>query len=295
MGGGTKTTTNNTPWAPAQPYILNGLQSAGNVFQQQQPALNQLTGNLSGSVIPQINQQLQQTGQQMQPGFNYINSTLSPGFLQNGQQQAQQLGQFAGQQAGNSINSAFSSAGRTGSGNNVTDTARGVTQAELAPMLQNYQYNEGIQQGTLSQLPGMAAAQYSGYTPLLAAYQSAAQLPYSGLNSYAGVLGGLAGNYGTSTQQQSGGMLNNLLGAGAMLGSAAIMSSDRRLKTNLKLLGRAKDGLGVWEWNWKSDPNGERTTGVMADEVKALRPHAYVPNYRNGYDGVNYAALGSLA
>jgi hypothetical protein len=29
----------------------------------------------------------------------------------------------------------------------------------------------------------------------------------------------------------------------------------------------------------------------MADEVKQLRPWAYIENYRDGYAGVNYGAL----
>jgi hypothetical protein len=331
VGGGTKTVTNNTPWAPAQPYILQGLQNDQSVLNANQPGLQSLASGLTSNVIPGIQNQIGQNQQQLQPGYNYINSTLgtNPGlanpansqlsaygngnYLNSNNAQVQQLAQFAGQQAGNAVNSAFSQAGRTGSGANQTDLARGVTQAELQPLLQNNQYEQGLQQqalgmlgqnynyglgmqsNALSQLPGMTAAGYSGYTPLLAGTQLAGQLPYMGINSYANALGALSGNYGTSTSQQSGGLLNNMLGAGAMLGSAAIMASDRRLKTNLKLLGRAKDGLGVWEWNWKSDPNGERVTGVIADEVKTLRPHAYVENYRDGYDGVNYAALGSMA
>jgi hypothetical protein len=31
--------------------------------------------------------------------------------------------------------------------------------------------------------------------------------------------------------------------------------------------------------------------GVMADEVKALRPKAFIANFARGYDGVNYAML----
>jgi hypothetical protein len=32
--------------------------------------------------------------------------------------------------------------------------------------------------------------------------------------------------------------------------------------------------------------------GVMADEVKVLRPQAYIENYcGSGFDGVNYGAL----
>jgi hypothetical protein len=71
--------------------------------------------------------------------------------------------------------------------------------------------------------------------------------------------------------------------------------SDRRLKTNIEKVGEASDGLGIYEWNWKASPDGPKVRGVIADEVERLRPHAYVKNFRDGYDGVNYAALGSMA
>jgi hypothetical protein len=105
------------------------------------------------------------------------------------------------------------------------------------------------------------------------------------------ILGGLA----------NAGMWNNVGSALGNLGSSifapstgstgSIGLSDRRLKTNIVKIGEDADGLGRYEWNWRADPNGERVRGVIADEVKALRPWAYVENFRNGYDGVNYAAL----
>lgn len=250
-------------------------------------------------MLPQIQQQIAGQQKQLQPGLSYINSTLNPNYLKTGQAQAQALGDYAGQQAGNAINSTFSLAGRTGSDNHATDLARGVTQAEMAPMLQNLQYNQGMQGQAAGLLPGMTTAQYAGYTPYLGAAQLAGQMPYYGTQAL-GNIGGLYNGYGSQSGQQPGGWLNGLLGAGAQLGSAAIMAapmaSDPRLKTNRKKIGEAKDGLGIWTWNWKSAPDGDAVKGVMSDEVEKLRPWAFVKGYVGGvYDGVNYAALGSLA
>jgi hypothetical protein len=290
----TKTTSTSTPWSPAQPILLGAGQGITDIVNGNQGNLSGLESGLTGGVIPGIQGQIAQQGQQLQPGYDYINSTLSPGYLNTGQAQAQALANFAGQQAGNSINSSFSEAGRTGSGNHATDLARGVTQAELAPLLQNLQYNQGIQQQAAGMLPGYSASQFAGYTPLLGAEQLAGQLPYYGANAL-GNIGGLYGGYGTQTGQQPGGWLNGLLGAGASLGSAAIMASDRRLKTKIKLEFRAPDGLGWYSWNWKSNPDGEREQGVIADEVAKFRPQAFVKGFVRGiYDGVNYAALGTV-
>jgi hypothetical protein len=87
------------------------------------------------------------------------------------------------------------------------------------------------------------------------------------------------------TMAVAGGGQSQLIGLGSMF------LSDRRLKTNLERVGEYEDGLGIYEWNWKADPDGERFRGVIADEVKALRPWAFVENFRNGFDGVNYGAL----
>jgi hypothetical protein len=94
-------------------------------------------------------------------------------------------------------------------------------------MLQNLQYNQGIQSQAAGLLPGMTTAQYAGYTPYLGASSSLDSLPYYGTNAL-GNIGGLYSGYGTQTGQQPGGWMNGLFSAGASLGSAAIMASDRR-------------------------------------------------------------------
>ena len=277
------------------PIIQGGAQSLSNTYNANQPELQALQSSLTGSILPGLQQQMQQTNQQLGAGFNYINSTLNPNFLSNGQAQAQALGNFAGQQAGNQINSAFSQAGRTGGGNNITDTARGVTQAELAPMLQNLQYNEGIQQQAAGMLPGYTSAEYQGYTPLLAGTQLAGQLPYYGTQAISGI-GSLLGNYGTTSGTQPGGWGTDLLSAAASALPFIPGISDRRLKTNIEKVGEASDGLGIYTWNWKADPNGQKVRGVIADEVEKLRPLAFIKGFVGGvYDGVNYGALGSVA
>jgi hypothetical protein len=236
-----KTTSTTSPPDWAVPLIQGGANDIMNTYNANQGNLNNIESSLTGSVIPGLQQQISQSNAAMQPGYSYINSTLNknPGlsnpanaqltaygngnYLNENNAAVQQLAQFAGQQAGNSVNSAFSSAGRTGSGANQTDLARGVTQAELAPLLQNNQFEQGLQlqglQGLSSNyntgigaqsaaagmLPAYTDASYAGYTPLLGASQLAGQLPYYGSQSL-GTMGSLLGNYGTTTGTQPGGM-----------------------------------------------------------------------------------------
>jgi hypothetical protein len=294
----TKTKSESTPWAPAQPYILGAANDIQNIVKQNQPNLQALQGSLTGSIIPGLQQQMQNTGAQLQPGYDYVNATLGGKYL-NSNPYTQAMAKQAGQAAANQVNTDFSAAGRTGSGNHATDLARGVDQAQNAVLFQNYQNERSLQNQALGALPGMTTAQYAGYQPLLAATQLAGQLPYYGASAESGI-GNLFGGYGTTTGTQPGGWGNTLGGIlGAGLGGWAsggfALPSDRRLKTNIKLIRRAKDGLGEYEWNWKADPDGETVRGVIADEVEKLRPWAFIPNFKGDYAGVNYAALGSLA
>lgn len=109
----------------------------------------------------------------------------------------------------------------------------------------------------------------------------------------AGILGATTGQTINSegTSKQSGGLLQSLLGAGAQLGSAAIMASERRVKRDIMLLGREGDGLGVYRYNYVWDDADELPRfGVMVDEVASLRPWALGPIV-DGIQTVDYGAL----
>lgn len=95
------------------------------------------------------------------------------------------------------------------------------------------------------------------------------------------------GNYNksTSSSKQSAG-LGGVLGG---LASNAAVFSDRRLKQDIVKIGEHEDGLGVYNYSYVWSP--EKTeTGVMADEVEALRPWALGPEVK-GYKTVNYGRL----
>jgi hypothetical protein len=78
----------------------------------------------------------------------------------------------------------------------------------------------------------------------------------------------------------------NLLGAGAQLGSAAFMFSDRRLKSNIKRVGTHAIGVGIFEYTMMGMPQ----RGVIAQEVQAVRPDL-VKRHASGYLMVNYGGL----
>lgn len=85
--------------------------------------------------------------------------------------------------------------------------------------------------------------------------------------------------YGQTTTTQSPSVLSELLGAGSTLtglfgstGAIPYLSSDRRIKENIKAIGRLKDGQIVYRFNYKGDP--VTRIGLMAQEVKKKHPEA---------------------
>lgn len=91
-----------------------------------------------------------------------------------------------------------------------------------------------------------------------------------------------AANAKTSSQNAMMGGLFGLAGSVAKV----IPWSDRRLKTDIVLVGKLDNGLGVYSYRYKA--GGPIHIGVMADEVRQVRPEAVV-RMQNGFDAVDYS------
>jgi len=84
-------------------------------------------------------------------------------------------------------------------------------------------------------------------------------------------------NYNAGQQQ-----LGGLFSAGASL---IPLLSDRRTKTDIRAVGKLDNGLTVYSYRYVD--GGGYQIGLMADEVKALRPSAVVTG-NDGFDRVRY-------
>ena len=80
-------------------------------------------------------------------------------------------------------------------------------------------------------------------------------------------------------------MFGNLLGAGAQLGSAFLFS-DRRLKSNIRRVGKHAIGVGIYDYTMMGMPQ----RGVIAQEVQQVRPDL-VKRHANGFLMVDYGGL----
>jgi hypothetical protein len=86
-------------------------------------------------------------------------------------------------------------------------------------------------------------------------------------------------------QQARSSMLGGLFDLGGMA-AYGYFTSDRRLKRNIERLGIKANGLDVYSYRYRWDNDNVRRVGVMADEVKRVKPAAVTS--LGGYDTVDY-------
>ena len=152
-----------------------------------------------------------------------------------------------------------------------------AVQQQLAQQmaLRNQPLNEisALLSGSQVQMP-----QFQGY-----AGQTIAPTPY--LQAMQAGDAAAVQRYGIAANQAASNM-SGLYGLAGNLGSAAIMFSDRRLKSNIERVGTHPLGIGLYDY----DIGGERQRGVMADEVEQVLPEAVLTR-PDGYKMVNYGLL----
>lgn len=75
-----------------------------------------------------------------------------------------------------------------------------------------------------------------------------------------------------AANQQSNAFTNSILGGLFGLGSAGIMASDRRVKEDIKEIGKTNDGQPLYRFRYKGSPM--MTLGLMAQDVEQRDPEA---------------------
>lgn len=221
---------------------------------------------------------LDQSGNEMQRLFGMQMQTANTGFnqnLQGAQFQNQALGQAAAldQSRMGAQNAAM--AQQQNLNQSFADQQNRLRQQAIAEQMQRrgMSLNEmnALLSGQQVQMPNMPSFNPAGRaeTPNIL---GATQMGYDA-------------QLGAYNAQQAG--FGNLLGAGAQLGSAAFMFSDRRLKSNIKRVGTHPAlGVGIYAYTMMGMPQH----GVIAQEVQAVRPDL-VRRHANGFLQVNYGGL----
>ena len=98
-----------------------------------------------------------------------------------------------------------------------------------------------------------------------------------------------------SAQSKSGGGSDGIWGAVGSIGAALIMSSDSRLKEDIKHFTTLPSGVNMYTWKWNEEAKRigvDKTTpmGVIAQEIQKTHPEAVLTG-EQGYLMVNYGKL----
>ena len=159
------------------------------------------------------------------------------------------------------------------------------------------QYNQVMgdvqnnQLGALSDLANQAIFAGQGYTSgqigNVNALTGARDIQY--VNSMGGTNNAYDNSYEAKqyAHQARTNAMNNLLGAGATIEAAALLS-DKRAKENLKPVGKLDNGLKVYVGNYKEETGLDTTPQLflLAQEVEKKNPDAV--GEKGGYLAVNY-------
>jgi hypothetical protein len=134
---------------------------------------------------------------------------------------------------------------------------------------------------------GATAAGTSGINTSMAPGSQAMTGMAQAGQTYGGILNSQTSAYNAGMAQQG------LDVGGILQGGAAMYTafSDRRLKTNIELVGiDPSSGFNLYEYEYTFLP-GKTFRGVMADEVEAVMPEAVFTDV-NGFKSVNYGLIG---
>lgn len=116
------------------------------------------------------------------------------------------------------------------------------------------------------------------------AQQREAQARANRDSATSGIFTGI-GNIATSVA--TAGMTGGFGGGGGAGGAAG--GSDRRMKKNIKLIGKSNSGLNIYAFEYIDKIFGEGIwQGVMSDEVSK---EAVIKNFAGNFDGVDYSKL----
>lgn len=262
-------------------YGLPGLSTTYNAGNN--PDLNKVATNLANNIIynkygigSNSNVNSEQTiNQSIGSDSNYNQQQFINEILQSPLYQNIMGGLDAGE---NSIMRNAAATGGLRSGNTQYALADYNTQLQNKALLESYNQQLMGLQG-MAGLPSMAPAIAGGMSDIGTTYGQ-------------GIIAAAQAN-------QAGGQnnANNFMGLGA-LGISAYnsgMFSDRRLKKNIKIVGKT-NGFNWYSFTWNSVAEklglSGNTYGIMADEVFAKIPQAV--SLKDGFMFVNYAMIGVL-
>lgn len=278
---------------PTQGNITSAGQYADNPYMSGMidAASRDVTRNLFENQLPGLNQAATGSG-----NINSSRAGVAQGIMERGA--ADQIGDIASQMRGNAYSQGLSLAEQGRQANMGAVGAAGQGYGDI--------YDLGLKGSALGQdmtfnnnnalITGGQLNQQDAQGQMNADYQQWLgndQRDMSALGNYFNMVNGVP-SFGTTTGSTPGASpFQNIAGAATSALGAYMMFSDKRLKTDVKQVGIAPNGLTVHSWRYRQDrgldlPLGTHT-GFMADEVAEKYPEAV--SVEHGYLKVDYGKL----
>lgn len=299
--GATTTVQNSEPWMGVQPHLRSLFSNASGLYNQ---------GKNSGSILAPLSSETQQAqsilGNRALTGSPLIGAAQNFGLnvLQGDYLDPYQNPHFKSaldQTLGDvrsSINSQFKGS-NYGTSAHQEWLGRGLMGAAAPALSQAFQANQDRQYGILGNAGALANLDYGdiGMLQSLGAQkdtraQAELDAPWMNLQRYQQGVFPAAGIGGQSTNQTPY-YQNNTANTLGTLGSAAmayLFLSDRKAKKDIEKVGERSDGIGIYEFRYKSDSDkAPKRIGFMADDVAKVKPEAV--GERDGMQWVDYGAL----
>jgi len=274
----------------AKPFAKQAAGDVLGVYNANQGNLDALSGSVS-SLVPGLVDKYNAGDAGVNAAGGYVTDVLGGKYL-NGNPQLEAMIAATGGHVADQVGARYGSRGSFGGTAWTTALGKALSESELGLRYGNYSDEMNRMGAAAGMAPSIAQGQYVGVPEILNAAGVGAELPYTGINAMSGALGNL---FNGGQQKQTGPGLGSQLLAGAAqaAGAYAGAKSDRRLKKNIIEVGRLPNGLNVYDWTYRNDPEGATYRGVMADEVQQIIPAAYIENFNgSGFAGVNYALVG---
>jgi hypothetical protein len=245
MGSKKTTKSENTPWAPAQPYITDSLSGLKSANEKGQASLDANMGGIN-SEIARLTDKMANPPEYQTAARDQLTKTINGDYV-NANPYTSDIADLIAQKTGAQYNSTFGSAGRAHGGMAALLSGQGVGDALQSFYSDQYNNERALQQQAIGMAPSFNQDEYTGLNNLLPAVGNAALLPGQVAGQYAsGVTGATAPYVQNKTTEKSGGLgqiLSTGLGLAAQVGGAFLPMGGASGMSGL--LGGASSGLGA--------------------------------------------------
>lgn len=176
-------------------------------------------------------------------------------------------------------------AGRGGAGGTQANIARQSLLLGQQFGQQDLQNRMAAQQQRFNQLMGLQQNRFNQFGTLAQLGENAAARSGTGSADLFTQIGNAQAAGGIGAAQSYGQGAQNIAGIATAIGS--MFASDRRIKENIRHIGKTNEGHNLYSFNYIGNPKHE--IGVMAQEIEEVIPEAVVEF--NGIKHVNYGMI----